>query len=61
MNLNRPPLPDWNLPQNRNVLAHLGDHSCWCFGMKFRATTLSIHALQLIDLHGPFHFSNDDR
>ena len=29
--------------------------------MKLRSATLPIHALQLIDKHGPFHASNMDR
>jgi hypothetical protein len=36
-NLNRPPFPDWNLQQYRNVLAHLGDHGWRSLGMEFRA------------------------
>ena len=57
----RAPLPDWNLQQNRNVLAHLGDSSWRSFGMKLRPATLPIHALQLIDKHGPLYVPNCDR
>jgi hypothetical protein len=59
--LNRLTLPDWNLQQNRNVLAHLGDHGWRSFGMKLSPAASPIHALQLIDKHGPFHASNGDR
>jgi putative addiction module component (TIGR02574 family) len=58
---NRPPLPAWNLQQNRDVLSHLGDHLCRSFGVKLRPAPLPVHALQLIDEHSPFHASNGDR
>ena len=34
---------------------------CRSFGMKLRPAALPIHALQLIDKHGPFHTPNGDR
>jgi hypothetical protein len=56
-NLNRPPLPDWNLQQNRIALAYLGDRDWRSFGMKFRPAPLPVHALQLIHKHAPVNTS----
>jgi hypothetical protein len=38
-----------NLQQNRNVLAHLGDHVCRSFGMKFRSAPLPTRPCSSID------------
>jgi len=54
-------LPEWDLQQDSDVLAHLRHHGCGCLRMELSPAARPIHALQLIHKHGPFNTADGDR
>jgi hypothetical protein len=53
--------PDRDFEQYRNVPAHLRYHGCGSLRMELSSAARPIHALQLIDKHGPFNTPNGNR